>query len=548
MHPAPLPAADPAPARATPGKRLAQAERLLPFLFGGGFVLFSALFVLGHYQNHAGDFGQYAVQARNLVLGRSWDHLVAGFPSVPPAYSFLLAVVTWIGGFNAYHYALLNSVLWAGCAIAAFHLFRDAFRHRATAYVFLLAVLFTPLVVAFQQNGIPNILYAAACLFALLAAKKLSEGPFRLLPAACILLPALVRSEALALYGALFIWFALRRQWKLAALPVLGVVLLLVSDLLLSLNYDLVSNFRIVARLANLPGGESAQGRGFDPLRLLAGSAYMFLSYLSGFAEYFMTNAQLQAQKTWQLPVGTGLVVRTGPVSVALVLLAAAGIAAHRKFLSLDKVFLATHLALLSAFLLLRGVPARYLLPILPIFIFYAVFALERAWSLLRVPAPALPVLTLAPIAFAFSLSIPAYMAAPARSNSLFSPHMGAVADWVAQNRQGRPVAYFKDRLMTLLLDLRSDDAVQAVGVRSPAQVDAMLRRNGLIVLRKYKRYNQQQLLEGLQANPDAELVWEDAMHAVFAARRGPDGVPLAARRAAEAPAGDGNAPDSDAD
>lgn len=526
-----------------------KADRLLPLLFGGGFVLFSALLVLGHYQNHSGDFGQYAVQARNLALGRPWDHLVAGFPSVPPAYSFLLAIVTWIGGFNVYHFALLNSVLWAGCAVAAFHFFRDEFNHRATAYVFLLVVLFTPLVIAFQQSGIPNIMYAATCLFALLAARRLSEGPFRVLLAACILLPALVRSEALALYAALFLWFALRRQWKLAALPVLGVVLLLVSDLLLSLNFDLVSNFRIVARMANLSAGTSGEDSEFDPLHLLSGSAYMFLSYLSGFAEYFMTHAQVEAQRIWKLPVGGDLAVRTGPVSVALVLLAAAGIAVHRKFLSLDKLFLVTHLGLLSAFLLLRGVPARYLLPILPIFIFYVVLALERAWSLLRVRGPALPVLTLAPIAFAFWFSIPAYMEAPARTNSLFSPRMGAMADWVARNRQGRPVGYYKDRLMTLLLDLRSDDAVQAVGMRSPAQVNAMLRRNGLIVLRKFKRYNQPKLLESLQANPDAELVWEDSRHVVFAARLGPDGVPLAVSRAAEAAPGDAEGPgDDDAD
>ena len=525
-----------------------KVDRLLPLLFGGGFVLFSALFVVGHYQNHAGDFGQYAVQARNLVLGRPWDHLVAGFPSVPPAYSFLLAVVTWLSGFNVYHFALLNSALWAGCAIAAFHFFRDEFRHRATAYVFLLVVLFTPLVIAFQQNGIPNILYAATCLFTLLAAKRLSEGPFRILLAVCILLPALVRSEALALYAALFVWFALRRQWKLAALPVLGGVLLLVSDLLLSLNFNLVSNFRIVARLANLTGGASAQASEFDPSRLLSGSAYMFLSYLSGFAEYFMTHTQLQAQKIWEIPVGSGLVVRTGPVSLALVLMATAGIAVHRKFLSLDKVFLVAHLALLSAVLLLRGVPGRYLLPILPIFIFYVVLALERAWSLLRVPGPALPVLTLAPIALAFWFSIPTFMAAPARSNSLFSPRMDAVARWVAENRQGRPVAYYKGRLMTLLLDLRSDNPVQAVSVRRIGPAEAMLRQNGLIVVRKFKRYGQPELLAGLQANPDAELVWEDSRHAVFAARLGPDGVPLAAARAAEAGAEDAEDSDGDAD
>ena len=458
---------------------------LIPVAFGGVFVLFSALFVLGNYQNLAGDFGQYAIQARNLLLGRPWDHLVAGMPSVPPAYSALLAVVTWAGGVNAYHYALLNSVLWAGCAIAAFHFFRDEFRHRATAYVFLATVLFTPMVLAFQQSSIPNILYAASCMVALLAARKLSEGPFRLGLVACILFPALVRSEVLALYAALFAWFALRRQWRLAGIPVLGVLLLLVSDLLLSLNYDLVSNFKIVARVATAAGGTSGSGAELDLARLLAGSAYMFLGYLSGFAEYFMSHPAMQAQMIWQLPLSHELVVRTGPVSVGLVVLAAAGIVVHGKYLSPDKVFLAAHMALLSAFVLLR-VPGRYLLPILPIFIFYGVLALERLWTRLRVRGPWVPVLTIAPIAAAFAFAIPTFMAAPARSNNLFTPQMGAMADWVAQNRNGRPVAYFKDRLMTLLLDLRADDAPQAQGLRIPAQIEPLLRQDALLVVRKF--------------------------------------------------------------
>src|SRR5690606_9506133 len=160
-------------------------------------------------------------------------------------------------------------------------------------------------------------------------------------------------------------------------------------------------------------------------------------------------------------------------------------------------------LALLSAVLLLRGVPGRYLLPILPIFIFYVVLALERAWSLLRVPRPVLPVLTLAPLAFGVWFSIPTHMEAPARSNGLFSPRMDELADWVAQNRHGRSVGYYKERLMTLLLDLRLDDASQTVRLRRPSHANDMLRQNGLIVVRKYKLYGQQEVLESLQANPD---------------------------------------------
>jgi drug/metabolite transporter (DMT)-like permease len=129
-------------------------EHVVPIILAGSFVAFSALFVLGNYQNHDGDFGQYVIQARNLLLGRPWDHLVAGLPSVPPLYSVLLASLTWLGGVNAYAYAVLNSVLWAGGALVAFHFFRREFKTQVVAYAFLVFVLFSPFVLYFQQSGI----------------------------------------------------------------------------------------------------------------------------------------------------------------------------------------------------------------------------------------------------------------------------------------------------------------------------------------------------------------------------------------------------------
>ena len=487
-------------------------ERFIPLGFAGIFVLFSALFVLGNYQNHDGDFGQYVIQARNLLLGRPWDHLVAGLPSVPPVYSVLLAGLTWLGGVNAYAYAVLNSVLWAGAAVMAFNFYRHDFKNEMVAYVFLIAVLFTPFVLPFQQSGVPNILYAAGATLALLSAKRLAEGAFRFRYALCILLPALMRSEALALYAALFMYFGLKRQWRHLALPVLGIALLIGSDLLLSLNFDLLSNFRTAANEA-----EGASGS-WDVARLFAAYSYMFLSYFFGFADILVAPGITGRQAIWSIPIGQ-FVFRTGPLAVAVAGIFIAGVLAHRRYLSLDKLFFAAHLGLISMFLLVDGVPTRYLLPLAPIYIFYVMFAAERLLVAWRVSPRAVPALTALPFVVIYAVFIPRLMSAPARENSLFTPAMSNLADWIAQNSAGRPVAYYKIRLMTLLLDLRSDAAKQSPNVRSVQQARRLLDRGALVVIRKVPEANQLAILGQLRDSQNASVVWEDDMHAVLVAK-----------------------------
>jgi hypothetical protein len=487
-------------------------ERVVPLGLAGIFVLFSALFVLGNYQNHDGDFGQYVIQARNLLLGRPWDHLVAGLPSVPPLYSMLLAALTWLGGVNAYAYAVLNSVLWAGTAVMAFHFFRNDFKSCGVAYAFLVAVLFSPFVLYFQQSGVPNILYAAGAMLALLSAQRLAEGAFRLRYALYILLPALIRSEALALYAALFLYFSLRRQWSRLILPVLGVALLLGSDFLLSLNFDLLSNFRHAARTA-----EGASGS-WDSARLLTAYCYMFLNYFFGFADYLVSPGISVKQAIWNLPVGQ-FVFRTGPLAITLAGVFLAGVLVHRRYFSIDKLFFAAHLGLISMFLLVDGVPVRYLLPLAPIYIFYVLYAVERLVIFSRIAPQAIPALTVLPFLVAYAVSIPKLMTAPARENTLFTPGMGSLADWIAQNSGGRPVAYYKTRLMTLLLDLRSDSAEQSPNVRSIQQADRLLNRGALVVIRKVPEARQLAILDHLRRDQNASAVWENDTHAVFASK-----------------------------
>ena len=55
------------------------------------------------------------------------------------------------------------------------------------------------------------------------------------------------------------------------------------------------------------------------------------------------------------------------------------------------------------------------------------------------------------------------------------------------------------------------------------------------------------QVLEALRARPDAQLVWEDEVHAVFAARQPPAGATPAAERSTGL-SGDADDPEADAD
>jgi hypothetical protein len=167
-------------------------------------------------------------------------------------------------------------------------------------------------------------------------------------------------------------------------------------------------------------------------------------------------------------------------------------------------------------FLLVDGVPMRYLLPLAPIYTFYVLFATERLIVSWKVPPLAVPALTALPLLIVYAVSIPKLITAPARENSLFTPAMSNLADWVAQNSGGRPVAYYKTRLMTLLLDLRSDAVTLSPNVRSLQQAIRLLDKEAMVVIRKVPEANQLTIFNQLRSDPAVSVVWEDDMHAVF--------------------------------
>ena len=122
---------------------VAQSERstfgraallVLPALF----VAVSATLVLGDYQALGGDFAQYLMHARNLLLGRPYSDLLEHYPSVLPGYPALLTVPMWLFGADFHWYGLLNSLMWAGYCVLALRYFAPRLGTAAAAWAFKL--------------------------------------------------------------------------------------------------------------------------------------------------------------------------------------------------------------------------------------------------------------------------------------------------------------------------------------------------------------------------------------------------------------------------
>ncbi|MGP0565577.1 MULTISPECIES: hypothetical protein [unclassified Nitrospina] len=499
----------------------------LPFYLGGTFILFSAIFVLGNYQNHGGDFGHYITLARNLMLGRSWDHLVSGYPLYLPGYPALLILPTAIFGVNFYVYAVLNSILWAGCSIAAFYYFQDQFLHKATSYIFLIGILFVPFLIAFQQDAMPNILYATLVMLALLIGRRFSAGQFHPGLSVIVLIPAIVRSEACGLYAALIAFFVLQRRFKLCALPVAGLILSLGINLFLSMNYEVLSFFNLAVGFL-----QGASNEEFDFIRQVQAHTAMLLNYMAGFGQLLFPRGFFGPSNTWHFVLGGDLPVRFGPIQVILTVIVGFGVFKNRNYLSLDKIFFVSHMGLLSAYLLLKeleGLPLRYLTPLLPIYIFYLIYGLANIFDLIysleyrmaRIPPPSKPIpnsFLLASIVIGFlAFAVPSYMGEPARRNVVSTPQMSALADWLSENMGKRVVGYYKPRVMTMLLYIRSESTLQGAVIRSIEDAEKLLNTGGIVVIRKAPLYNQETILEHLQNENNVNLLWEDQMHVVFA-------------------------------
>lgn len=520
-----------------PGPLLATAFDRGVYAIAGAFVLVCALFVLGDYQNHGGDFGQYITQARNVIWGRPWSYLMEGYPAVLPGYSFLLAVPTALFGVNYHAYALINTVLWATLSVVCYRMYAPRFQHAATRIGFFAALLGCPYVLYYQQQTNPVILYAAVVSLALWAVNDLVSTNTRLsrlraaLPVVLLLLPAIVRTDSIALYLAVFAFLFLQRHWRLLGWPVLGVTLTVTLDLFIGSAYDQGSNFGMVLRTleTSTPTPTPTPNAVADAPTLLQSIPYMLIAYINGLSIATLPSDLHNMGSAFGIAFGPDLERSVSTPTIVLFCCCILGMLRGR-LTNCDKLFFFAHLCMLSMFFLFGPIRVRYVLPLVPIFLFYSIGFVE--WAMLRA-ARAVPLRTIdlgrvAPILLTTiilgttTLGVVEYHRLPADDNYTVTPDLTEVIELVVKQDAGAGIAYYKPRPMTMLLD-RADRSTPSIPARiliSPSAADKYLQTPGfLLVVRKIGYYGQTDVLNFLLSSPRAEPILHNDQFVVFRAK-----------------------------
>jgi hypothetical protein len=483
------------------------------------FVLLSAFTVLGNFQDHGGDFAQYITHARNLLWHRPWSYYLRGYPAVLPAYPILLSLPTALFGVNFYVYAIINSILWAAVGFVSYLSLRRGFSSPFTAFALLVGTLFLPYVFYFQQNALPNILYAFAVVGALLAATRLANADlarrgviWRVL---VLLAPAVVRTESLALYAAIAAWFVLQRKYRLLVVPVVGVCMVVTLDLAIAISGHQESNFHVILRIFDhfaVPG--STQPSALS--KAAYGVPFMLSAYLTRLGSLLFP-PDLQMWPAVSLAFGPTMAVSTSIPSVVLLILALREVARLPTGKSPYALFFWAHLATLSAFLTVtsRGAP-RYLLPVLPFFLSCCLLSFERVFAGLGIRPAFFGPAILATIIATSGYGCCAVRRYPAMHNKIVTPTTVELVAWCARNDNQSGIAHYKARVLTMLLDGKYHGLPCHPLVRKAA-LRRYLRQSGFtFVVRKFPAYEQEAILAKLRASRRAVAVFENKDYAVF--------------------------------
>jgi hypothetical protein len=484
----------------------------LPLILCACFVAYSATFVLGQFQTDNGDFDQYAVHARNLVLMRPWSFIVAGFPGVLPGYPMVLAITFLAFGLNLYVVGILNAVFWAAYAYVFFIMCKDRFLYRSTSYIYIILLLTSCSLLVFQQEGQPNLFFAATCALALLGSQKIENAGATALAIVAVLLPAIVRVESIALYASIFVYALYARNTTLTKVALIGIVITASLDFFISRYAGMTSNFTMLERMAHAPGTHGTALR-----EHLSAFLYMLVSYVVGVERWILPPTIRGA--TWlTFEFSPRLIATITFTSLLLAALVIVGVV-RRPLWNLDKIYLCAHLAAISC-LILPEAPQRYTLPIVGIAVFYAVQTIElivsRARFLGRYRASCVAVLLICSVLIPSLRFVPRASAAPRASNYHFAPSILAVADMLSRENCSTPIAYYKTRIMMLLMDVRGCDP-SIFNLRSPADVNRALQRNALLVSRKgYPYYGLPTVENYLHGRAGIEKLWEDKDHVIY--------------------------------
>lgn len=480
------------------------------------FVSLSAIFVLGNYQNHNGDFGQYYLHASNVLNGRPWGEYLSGKPAVLIGYPFLLIGPIAAFGLNGLAVGILNSLLWALTAFIFYTYYSGRFQNRITGIIYILSLLFSPYLIFFQQDGQPNIAYSATFALSVMSIALLKDRPPNVWLVIGVILPAFFRVESAALFGAIGLWLMMEKRWRLLWVPVVGIATTVGLDILLDQISSVRSNL-----LHALNVGEGTGGIAASASETINNIMALFIGYSLSIAE-LVGPRFISSEYTFKYIADYGLTVRSGSWSISLLVLFIVGFTLANKEKYLDGLAALAHMSIISLFLL-PAIPIRYLIPVLPVIVFYSIYLIERLIGRIlhdRARGATFAVLAcwlLISGGVAFS-NFRAVAHIPRTSNSLITPDANEMASWLSTNQENRLVGYWKDRLMQVLLDAYGGDPGKTVGVRSAEKARSLIDDNGLLVIMKRPNVNAS-MLEAASGMPQARVVFENETFVVFAHR-----------------------------
>lgn len=512
------------------GGRLARVRRFaVPWpdvcvgLLAVAFVGVSTVFALGNYHHHAGDFGQYVTQARNLIHARPFTFLMEGYAVVLPGYPIALAGLIALFGVDFYAIGIVNSILWACTALLAWACFKDRMGSWE-GVVFVLIVLFSAYVTLYQQRAMPNIPFACVTLAACVAFRTLMAKPEseRSLATTCALavvalVPAVFRSDSIALYVGFIAYSVLvRRRWgHLSTVAIVGVALALALDSLIATFGDQRSSIlHGLSRVSRHGAGSSL----VDLPSVVLPVAHMGLTYIKAHCDVVLGNA-CNAGPAVPVEIVDGHVIEVGGLWLLLVTLTGLGVVRSlKRAASFEAVFLVTHLGLISLFVILEhAAPLRYVFPTVPIAVFYCIQGVS--WGLNGMSARWLRFL-LAPLAVTVTVHASTQQWDWHRDrNIVTAPPMVELVAYLSEHRGSGTIGYLQPRSMIALLDDGSRDRVQVTVLRNVRQARRLLRSEGnlLVVWRTWElRTGQREVLDLLEESARASVVFENEKAIVF--------------------------------
>lgn len=465
------------------------------FIIALGYCVFS-MSVVGNFQNTNGDYAQYILHAHNILSGRSWGSLLSGYAAVLPGYPLLLLPVLAVFNVSFYAIALLNVFMLAAIGLVGYRVSLKLCNSTLISLFALLFILANPYLISFQQDAQPNIFFSFSValvilLFELVDFNSDKQGKFiKFIFVLSLLLPGIIRLEAIALYAALlFAGRGISIYWRLCFLVLIP--------------YPLIVS-KILKYFANL--GDYG----------LSAAVSVFPKSLAELEAVVLKALELLSEMPQKL---SGLWFGAD-ISLALAIFMSFGVwglfllLKEKRHIALYIVF---HIGILVPFLLFDPVlPTRYLTPIAWIWVLAVAVAFSSFLKSTSINFAARLLFTSVFLLLSYVALKPEIQKnaeLPEKRNYFRRSDLGAAFDYAAKHYPEAAVAFYKPRIATLLLAERGI-ARQGVGARSARQAIKHFNKNGVVIVMLGSAYGNAKMFEAL--NKLCKPVFSSGIHVVF--------------------------------